>query len=66
MRALLDLMHKNEAAVESLASGCEEVLQQASTTLMVLDPEVGEEELIKAVAVQLAKVRRMAETSNLH
>ena len=62
---MLDVMRENEPGVENLAGGCEEVLAQASSCLMLLDPDDGEEELIKAVAVQLAKVRRMAETSNL-
>ena len=57
MRALLDLMRENEAAVENMASGCKEHLVRASSDLKILDPEVGDKELIKAVADQVAKLQ---------
>ena len=57
MRALLDLMRENEANVQVWAAACKELLQQALRHLEILDPEVGEEELIKAVAAEVAKLR---------
>ena len=57
MRALLDLMRDDESGVQTLAAGCAAVLQSATNILDILDPEVGEEELIQAVAAALAKVR---------
>ena len=59
MRALLDLMRENEAGVQMLAAACALVLA-ASQRLTILDPEVGEEELIKAVAVALARLRALS------
>ena len=56
MRALLYLMRENEAAVQKLAAACAAVLKSANLHLSILDPEVGEEELIKAVAAALAKL----------
>jgi len=60
VRALLDLMHENEASVQKLAAGCAEVLREASRHLKILDPEVGEEELIKAVAAELTRLRALS------
>ena len=57
MCVLLDLVRDNEAAVQQL-SVFESVLRVASSQLQVLDPELGEEELIKSVAAELAKLRR--------
>jgi len=56
VRALLDLMRDNEAAVQKMAAGCAQILEEASQHLSILDPEVGEEELIKAVAAALARM----------
>ena len=56
MRALLDLMRENEAAVQDDLVPCEFLLQQASKNLTILNPELGEEELVKSVAAELAKV----------
>jgi hypothetical protein len=53
---MLDLMRGNEANVQKVAASCAEVLTQASQHLTVLDPEVGEEDLINAVADALAKL----------
>jgi len=60
VRALLDLMRENEARVHTLAASCQELLERASQHLTILDPEVGEEELIKAVAAELAKLRALS------
>jgi hypothetical protein len=57
VRALLDLMRENQAAVQNLAAMCAGLLVHASQILTVLDPEVGEEELIQAVAAALANLR---------
>ena len=57
MRALLDLMREDEARVHDLAVGLALCLDSASQQLTILDPEVGEEELIQAVAAALAKLR---------
>jgi len=57
VRALLDLMRENEARVQKWAAPCQELLAMASQQLTILDPEVGEEELIKAVAAALANLR---------
>jgi len=53
VRALLDLMRDNEAAVKDV-SGLD-LLHNASARLKILDPEHGEEELIGLVAAELAK-----------
>jgi len=57
VQAFLDLMRENETSVKKWAAACASVLEHASHTLTVLDPEVGEEELIQAVAAALAKLR---------
>ena len=57
MRDLLDLMREDEEDVEFFAAVSQELLESASQQLAILDPEVGEEELIQAVAAEVAKVR---------
>ena len=57
MRVLLDLMRENEATVQKIAAPCAAVLKGARRYLTILDPEVGEEELIQAVAAALASLR---------
>ena len=57
MRALLDLMRENEEEVQTKTASCIVVLESASRELTILDPEVGEEELIQAVAAALANLR---------
>ena len=56
MRALLDLMGGNEAAVQGTAVCCQELLLVACKSLKILDLEHGEEELIELVAAELAKL----------
>ena len=56
VRALLDLMRENEAAVQKVAASCAAVLELGRRNLTILDPEVGEEELIQAVAAALANL----------
>ena len=56
---MLDLMRENEASVQKLAAGFQQVLEHASSSLKILDPEVGEGELIRAVAAELARQRAL-------
>jgi hypothetical protein len=49
-------MRENEAAVQTFPAACVALLGYASLHLTILDPEVGEEELIQAVAAALAKL----------
>jgi hypothetical protein len=56
VRALLDLVRENGAFVQANLLHCQGLLQQASKHLKILDPELGEEELVKSVAAELAKV----------
>jgi hypothetical protein len=51
VRALLDLLRENGASVS-----CQNVLQHASKHLKILDPELGQQELVKSVAAELAKL----------
>jgi len=64
VRALLDLMRQIGDAVQHILVPCKYILQQASKNLNILDPELGEEELVKSVAAELAKLTAlMAENS---
>ena len=56
VRALLDLMRDNEATTQARVFQDTEVLRNASVHLKILDPEHGEEELIKSVASELARL----------
>ena len=56
MRALLDLMRDNEAAVQDLSDRCQILLHRAIADLKILDPEHGEKELVELVAAALAKL----------
>ena len=58
MRALLDLLRENEAAVKTMLRLCQSVLQNATSHLKVLDPKHGEEELVKSVAAERAKLMK--------
>jgi hypothetical protein len=53
-------MRENEAVVQVCATVCRELLLHASEILHILDPEVGEEELIKAVAAEVARLRALS------
>ena len=67
MRALLDLMRDNEAAVQAISNHCHDLLLAASKHLKILDPEHGEEELINLVAAELAKLSQpLREPSTLN
>jgi len=56
VRALLDLMRENEAAVQTFSTQCRYLLGEASKRLTMLDPEHGEEKLITSVAAEQAKL----------
>jgi len=49
-------MRGNEAAVKGFPPQCRYLLSEASAHLKILDPELGEEELIELVAAELAKL----------
>ena len=56
MRALLDLVRENGASVQANLVYSHELLQQASKYLQILNPELGEEELVESVAAELARL----------
>ena len=55
MRALLDLLRENEAAVQGKQAQCKQLLADCMR-LKVLDLEHGEKELVRCVLVQMAKL----------
>ena len=57
---MLDLMRENEASLQNVAALCADMLEDASRHLTILDVEVGEEELIKAVAARVATLRALS------
>ena len=59
MRALLDLMREKGASVHSNLAHCRGLLLHATRSLKILDPELGEEELVKSVAAELAKLAQL-------
>jgi len=61
VRALLDLMQEMPESEEGApVVPAAQLLGLARQHLTILDPEVGEEELIKAVAAEVAKLRALA------
>jgi hypothetical protein len=65
VRALLDLLRENETAVQNQAAVFQELLRLASLSLEILDPELGEEELIKSFAAEVANLRERADKAEL-
>ena len=59
VHALLDIFRENRAQVKLGHDTFVSVLQQACTQLKILDPELGEQELIQLVAAELADLRQM-------
>ena len=57
MRALLDLMRENEAAVQKIAFECEELLGNACAHRKVLHPGAGYADLARAARVEMAKLQ---------
>lgn len=55
MRSLLDLMRENPAHVKEMPREFEGLLGEACL-LKILDPELGDQELIQSVAAELAHV----------
>ena len=64
MRALLDFVRENGAAVQANLAPCRKLLQQATRTIRILDPELGEEELVKSVAAELARLTALTAENN--
>ena len=64
MRALLDLIRENEGEVQENLGKCKNMLKEASKDLKILDPELGEEELVKSVAAELARVTALIARSS--
>ena len=57
---MLDLMRENEAILQNVAFSGADLLEYVRSHLNILDPEVGEEELIQAVAAEVAKLRALS------
>ena len=57
MRTLLDMIRENETLVQEMAARIAVVLEQARQLLANLDPEVGDGELIQALAAAVANLR---------
>jgi hypothetical protein len=56
VRALLNLVRDNEATIGNVSTWCGHILDHAREHLTILDPDVGDEELIKAVATELTRL----------
>ena len=57
MRALLDLVRDNEATIDNVSTSYfRHILYDACMHLTILDPDVGDEELIKAVETELTRL----------
>ena len=56
MRALLGLMRENGAGLQGNLANWQDLLQRATSSLKILDPELGNQELVQSVAAELAKV----------
>ena len=56
MRALLDLLRENRAQVQDMLGLCEKILHTATNQLLILDPVLGEEELVECWEGELAKL----------
>ena len=65
VRALLALMRANEASVRAAPGRFQHFLKDARLKLKILDPELGEKELIKSVAAEVANLHAMAEKDAL-
>ena len=55
---MLDRMRDNEAAVQAFPQPCHAVLCTATHHLKILNPVRGDKELVRLVAVELAKLSR--------
>ena len=59
MRALLDLMRENQAAVQANLAGSQNLLGQACVYLKILDTKLGDKALIKSVEAERTNLRAM-------
>ena len=66
MRALLDLMRENGASVQADLAHCQSLLLRATSSLMILDPQLGGEVLIKSWAAELANVTAVIAENSKH
>jgi len=55
---MLELLRQIQSATSEVRGMCEHVVCEASQHLKILDPKRGDKELVKAVAVELAKLSR--------
>ena len=55
---MLDLLRENLAAVQEVRGIFEQLFNEASQCLKILNPKRGDKELVKAVAAELAKLSR--------
>ena len=55
---MLDIMRENDAAVQTMSRPCQSLLHLATQVLKILDPVRGDKELVRLVAVELAKLSR--------
>ncbi|KAJ1486886.1 hypothetical protein T484DRAFT_1788307 [Baffinella frigidus] len=62
VRSLLALLRlkENAATVEHMPAACEEVLREATLKLKILDQALGDEELVGAVAAEVAQLRALS------
>jgi len=55
---MLDLLRENETALHGRRGPCQKVLYEACRHLQILHPVRGKKDLIRAVEVEQAKLRR--------
>jgi hypothetical protein len=58
VRAMIDMIREDEQKVQMVAAMCVSILIHACDVLTILDPELGDEELIQAVASTLTKIKQ--------
>ena len=58
LRAMLGLMRENRARMQDIAGMCQDMMHNACIELKVLDPGLGELDLIKSWAGERAQMRR--------
>ena len=61
---MIDLLSENGAEVQVNLGQCKSLLEQASWNLKILDPELGEQELVKSVAAEQAKLVALIAENN--
>ena len=63
---MIDLLHKNEEAVQEMPCLCQTMLGDASAHLKVLDSKKGSPALIKSLAAEKANIREMLAKAEAH